>query len=297
MIRADFRIVLFTTILALLFLASCQKNNLQPGIPAFITVESLGLTTDYSIQGSNSHKITDVWVYVDDQSIGAFEIPATIPVLKEGTGTLRLQPGIKLNGIASTRIPNPFYKPIIINNFNFIPDSIIKVGGTSIYYENVAFAWMEDFEGVSISIDTTSKSKTKMVLTPSGTDQTFEGAHSGKIELDSDHNLFEGASFQAFALPTDGTPVAIEMDYKNNSMFTVGIFAQSASQIIQDPVIYLNPKDDWNKIYINLTNKLWQDSQDILDYKIFFGAVLQGDETEATILIDNIKLIYRRIGK
>ena len=76
-------------------------------------------------------------------------------------------------------------------------------------------------------------------------------------------------------------------------MFTVGIFAQSSSQIIQDPLIYLNPKADWNKIYINLTNKLWVTSDDIVDFKIFFGALLQDGETEAVILIDNIKLIYR----
>ena len=29
-----------------------------------------------SDQGSNTHKITDVWVYVNDQFLGAFEIPA-----------------------------------------------------------------------------------------------------------------------------------------------------------------------------------------------------------------------------
>ncbi len=293
MIRADFRTVFSTIVLALFFLTSCQKNNLQPGIPAFIKVESLGLTTDYSIEGTNSHKITDVWVYVDDQSIGAFEMPATIPVLKNGEGVLKLQPGIKINGIATTRIPNPFYKPIIINNFNFVSDSIIKVGGNTTYWESVTFVWQEDFEGVAISIDTTSKSETKMVLTPTGTDQTFEGAHSGKIVLDEDHNIYEGASFEAYELPTDGTPVILEMDYKNTAMFTVGIFAQSSSQIIQDPLIYLNPKDDWNKIYINLTNKLWVTSDDIIDFKIFFGALLQDNETEAVILIDNIKLIYR----
>jgi hypothetical protein len=297
MVRGDYRILSLTALLIFGFLASCQKNDLKPGIPSFIEVTTLDLQTDYSIQGTDSQKITDVWVFVDDQSIGAFEIsehPAVIPILKEGTGTLRLEAGIKINGISATRIPNPFYKPIIIENFNFLPDSIIQVSGTTTYWETVTFVWMEDFEGVSISVDTTSKSKADMVLTPSGTDLTFEGSHSGRIILDEDHDLYEGASFEAFELPTDGTPVVLEMNYKTNSMFTVGIFAQTASQIIQDPLIYLNPKDEWNKIYINLTNKLWQTSDDVIDFKIFFGAILQSDATEAEILIDNIKLIYRK---
>jgi hypothetical protein len=132
-----------------------------------------------------------------------------------------------------------------------------------------------------------------MELTPSGSNQTFEGSHSGIIVLNEDTPLYEGASFEAFVLPADGTPVVLEMNYKTNTMFTVGIFAQTATQIIQDPIIYLNPKAEWNKIYINLTNKLWQTSEDVIDFKIFFGAVFQEDVEEAEILIDNIKLIYR----
>lgn len=293
MFRVLFRIVFLAIIPLLVFLASCQKNDLKPGIPAFIQVDTLFLNTDYTIQGTKSHKITDVWVYVDDQSIGAFEMPAIIPILKEGTGTLRLEAGIKINGISATRIPNPFYKPIMINNFNFVPDSVVKVTGTTTYWETVTFVWKEDFEGVAISIDTTSKSDTNMELTPSGSNQTFEGSHSGIIVLTEDAPLYEGASFEAFVLPADGTPVVLEMNYKTNTMFTVGIFAQTATQIIQDPLIYLNPKAEWNKIYINLTNKLWQTSDDVIDFKIFFGSVFQDDVEEAEILIDNIKLIYR----
>lgn len=131
-----------------------------------------------------------------------------------------------------------------------------------------------------------------MVFTETGSPETFEGGHSGKIVLDAEMDYYEGASYEAFDLPTDGTAVFMEMHYKCNNILVVGIFAQNASQIIQDPVIYINPRDQWNKIYINLTNKL-QTYDDALDFKIFFGAIYDSPDEEAVILIDNIKVMYR----
>jgi len=50
--------------LSLLLLYSCNKE--EP-IPAYIHIDKIDLKTNYSIQGSNSHKIIDAWIYVDDQ--------------------------------------------------------------------------------------------------------------------------------------------------------------------------------------------------------------------------------------
>lgn len=280
------------SLLILIGITSCKKNNLEPGIPAFIQVDTITFQTMYVDQGTSFQKITDVWVFADDQTIGAFEMPCLVPILKNVPGKLRLEAGIKLNGISSTRVPNPFFKPIIIEDFNYVPDSVVIANFGTEYYETVVFAWKEDFEGVSISIDTTSKSTANIVLTEPGISETFEGNHSGKIILDSINNYYEGASFEAFNLPTDGSPVFLEMNYKCNNMLVIGIFAQDASQIIQDPVIYLNPRDDWNKIYINLTNKL-KDYSNALDFKIFFGAIYDSPDDQTVILMDNIKLMYR----
>jgi hypothetical protein len=283
---------LFLSLIPVIFFSSCRKENLKPGIPAWITVDTIAFQTVYVDQGTAMQKITDVWVFVNDQSIGAFQLPATIPILKEGTGELRLEAGIMLNGISTTRLPNMFFKPVIYEDFNFVPDSTVLVSPETEYWETVHFVWKEDFDAMSVSIDTTAKSKTNIVLTEPGSDETFQGEHSGKIVLDSVHNFYEGASFTAFQLPTNGKPVFLEMNYKCNNMLVVGIFAQNTSQIIQQPVIFINPKDHWNKIYINLTSEL-QKHSDALDFKIFFGAVFSTQDEQAVILMDNIKLIYR----
>jgi len=291
MVKVLIKTVIFFLII-LVGVTSCKQEDLEPGIPAYILVDTITCSTVFVDQGTSQQKFSDVWVYADDVTIGAFEMPAYVPILKEGPGKLRLEPGIKLNGIASTRVPNPFFEPVIIEDFNFIPDSLILANFNVEYWETTFFVWKEDFDGVAISIDSTSKSTTNIVLTEEGTDETFEGNHSGKIVLDSINNYYEGATFQAYDLPKDGSPVFLEMHYKCNNILVVGLFAQNSSEIIQDPVIFINPKEDWNKIYINLTNKL-KEYSNALDFKIFFGAYYDTPDEEAVLLMDNIKLMYR----
>ena len=111
----------------LLVQTSCEKFSGDQTIPAYISIDSIYLQTDYSLEGSNSQNITDAWVYVDDYLIGTFQLPARFPVLRQGTHTLSVIPGIKKNGIASTRITYPFYSTIT-QSVNLVPDSTINVG-------------------------------------------------------------------------------------------------------------------------------------------------------------------------
>lgn len=81
-------------------------------MPSYLYIEKIGLNTQYE-QGTASHKITDAWVYVDETLIGAFELPATIPILTEGLKKITIRPGIKLNGISNTRAIYPYFTPIV----------------------------------------------------------------------------------------------------------------------------------------------------------------------------------------
>ncbi|MBE0639949.1 MAG: hypothetical protein IH598_15635 [Bacteroidales bacterium] len=282
---------IFLIATAVVLFTACQDDNLKPGVPALVKVENFNLTTNYAVQGTNSHKITDVWVFADDQTIGVFELPAVIPILKDGPGKLRIEGGIKLNGIKTTRANNPFFEPVIIDAFSFIPDSIITVDPSTTYRASTVFVWMEDFENAVISLDTTRlNSEVNIIKTTIG--EGFEGNYSGLVELTGENDVFEAASFDSFELPTTGDPVFLELNYKNDYTFSVGIFSQTPSQIIKKEIIYLLPQSDWNKIYINLTETL-KNSQDAVDFKIFFRTMLPNDMEAADIYLDNIKLMYR----
>lgn len=273
-----------------LLFTSCKDENLKPGIPAFVHVEPFQFETNYSLEGSNRQQIKDVWVFADGATIGVFQLPANIPVLKEGLGELRLEAGIELNGIATTRVNNPFFEPYVINDFEFIPDSVISVSPSSFYRESTKMVWIEDFEDPSISLDTTNLGGSAKIFRVQGSD-VFEGTHSGKVVLDSEHQVFEAATFDSYILPVNGQPVLLEMNYKNDHFFSVGIIEESVSQIIKTEIIILYQSEDWNKIYINLTNSVRASSA--LGFKILIRSYITDEESEANIFLDNLKLMYR----
>ena len=284
-------------VVALLFLSifSCNKFEGDQTVPAYISIDTINLNTDYFSQGSNSHNITDAWVYVNDQLIGAFELPATIPILARGKQKLEIRPGIKLNGIGGTRVPYPFYQPYTVQDFNFIEDSIRKINPVTSYYNTVGYAWLEDFEGTSISLSKTAQSDTSIYkTTPINNPEAFLSefsSYSGIVNLTPDKNSFKIASFNAFILPGNGSPVMLEVDYKCDRSFGVGMFASISGTIVDIPLIVVNKSETWNKIYINLGPNISAYTS-ASDFKVYFESSVF-DDNEASYYFDNIKLIYR----
>lgn len=272
----------------LLFFSSCDFFDPQEKIPAYIHIENIGFSTT-SEQGSSSSNITDAWVYVDDQLIGAFELPATFPVLFEGTHTIKVKPGIKLNGISESRTINPFYTTYTAT-VNLIPDSIINLTPSSTYYSSVIFAWKEGFEDGGISLEKTYRSDTTIEKTSDIT-KKFEGDYSGIANVDSTHDFFECKTSASYVLPKTGSAVFLEMNYKNNVEFSVGIFANATGTSVQHELLVLNPTAVWKKIYINLTGKVSTEAS-ANSFQIFFGCQKPAGVANGEILIDNIKLLH-----
>ncbi len=273
---------------------SCEIYNPSEEIPYYVHIDKIDVTTNYSGQGSNSDKITDAWVYIDGDIIGAFEMPVTFPILKQGNHSISIKAGIKINGIAATRGIYPFYKPIV-QDINLIGNKVINLSDTSAnyctttsYYDDITFAWKEDFEDPGMTLVKTDNSDTIISRT---SDDVFEGSYSGAIYLDAERPFFEAKTSDAFVLPKGGSPVFLEFNYKTNNKINVGIFSNFSTQSIQHNILIINTTDKWSKIYINLTDNI-SDDYNAINYNIFFGAQKQDDVSEAIILLDNIKLVH-----
>ena len=281
--------VLTMIISMVIFFSACSEENLEPGIPTFVSLDQVTFSTNPS-QGTPLQNISDAWVFANGVTIGVFEMPVKVPVLVSGKGELRIEPGIKLNGIATTRVNNPFWEPIVINNFNFISDSIVEVDLHSTYRESTIFAWIENFEEIPLSLDTAALGgKAAITRTAEG---AISGSYAGIIHLDGQHKTFEAATFGAYTLPVDGRPVLLEMHYKNTTPFSVGIIAETFSQVIKKEIIVLYPQQEWNKIYINLTDKL-RESSDARTFKVLIRSYIDANDEQHTIHLDNLKLMHR----
>jgi len=288
---------LFFTIISIAimgFFYSCELVNPTENIPSYIHIDSIALTTkNHPEYGSSSHKITDAWIYVDDQLIGAFQLPATVPVLNSGTHTVTIKPGIKVNGIAGTRAIYPFYTTFTSSE-NLKTKSIITINPTLTYNSYTDFAWMENFEDGGISLIKTSVSDTIIKQTSDST-KVFEGNFSGIINLDANKSFFQCETASSYGLPSGGdNPVFLEMNYKANQVFLVGLFANNSitGEVQRLEVLYINPTTNWNKIYINLKTALEMTTISNPIYKVFVEAQYSSTVSTTEILLDNLKLVY-----
>ena len=271
--------------------ASCEKFSGDQTIPAYLSIDSIYLTTDYYSQGTASQKITDAWVTVDDEFIGAFELPAKFPVLKNGKHKVTVYPGVKKDGIAATRISYNFYSPIM-KDVKFAPDSTSRIGILKTTYQSTAlFPWREDFDQVGLSLDTTTRSTAWIQHTPVGSPLTFEGNHSGLVVLDSLHDFFECQTHLEYVIPS--APVFLEMNFNTTNTLNVGVFTYGSTSLYQTPVITLLPtKGAWKKIYIDLTTTLNAYSG-MLTYRVYLGTFKDAGLKQSTILLDNFKVVTR----
>ncbi len=268
---------------------SCNKE--EP-IPSYIHIGKINLNTapDGS-QGSNSQKILDAWVYINDNLVGAFETPCTFPVLYAGSHNVKIYAGIKENGIAETRIAYPFYDRFE-KDITLTQGQIDTISPTVTYVQGIMFQWIEDFEGVSHGIckaDGTSLDSIMTITTSSS--EIFEGTASGKVSITS--GTYFGMTCSKYTLPKSGASVFLEMNYNCNTQFNVGIVGYNAGGGIElqpTTALTLLPTIGWNKVYVNLSNEV-AGAITSTKFAIFFSMRKNPDLPSSYFYLDNVKLI------
>ena len=118
----------------LLFLSSCSIIDPEEQIPAYLEINSFELTTTPA-QGENSAQITEAWVFVNDLSLGIYELPATVPVLELGSQNITIFPVIRENGRPSTPIIYPLYRRYE-TTLELMANQTINIQPTTTYQSN-----------------------------------------------------------------------------------------------------------------------------------------------------------------
>jgi hypothetical protein len=283
------------------FLGSCNLYNPAEPVPSFIHIQKIDLVTDPLTEGSNSSKITDAWVYIDGNLLGAYELPVTLPALAEGTHELLIKAGIKVNGISATRAPYPFYDSYK-QTITLTRGATLTVSPTVHYTSGINWGspnlWKEDFEdSVGITLDTSaSGTDTNMYHRYIGIGATspevFEERGSGVVYLDHSNTFFEyWSSVPPFVLPRGDAPVFLELNYRCNYDFVIGVFAHSSAGSEKIKVINIHPSANWNKIYVYLSPTIAR-AGNVNDYNIFFGMLNNSGNDDIYLNLDNIKLIH-----
>jgi hypothetical protein len=271
---------------------SCNLINREEEIPSYIAIDTIRLNANTVLQGSASSKITDAWIYVDDQLVGAFELPCKIPVLAAGEHKISVGAGVMVNGLTALRAPYPFYRFYSENSINLNEGEVREIEPVVTYFDSLQFAFMANFDDLSGSkLEAAGASDTTIALV-SNPELVFEGAGSMLAALYRDSGFIEFQMVEPVELPKQGTTVYLELNYKTTHILNVGLKANyTSSGTVSAPLVSLNPSTEWNKIYINLTRQVSQQIN-AANYRVYFYAPKPAGSGKMELFIDNMKIVY-----
>lgn len=275
--------LLFLNFVLILFFTGCKKY--QPAPEAFfIKPKYLNVSTSAG-QGTSSHKITDLFLYVNGKYQGAYAYGNLLPIVSYGESVhIDVFAGIKNNGINETTITWTFYDKI---SFDTLVEKgkTIERGFTFKYNPGVNFLWIEDFDGPGISLirSTPTSPSTSLNIVSSG--ENFEGK-SAMFELPSNFLLGQFETAIDYTIPLGNPNVYLELNYKCDLELEIGL----TDGIDLKKAITLNVKPEWNKIYIQLAEAANREPAPTKQ-KIYFLAKNPNQINNARVWLDNIKLI------
>lgn len=276
-----------------ILLGGCDLEDEQ--IPSYIHMEPWVFTAADG-EGGTTSKITEAWVYVGEELLGAYTLPATFPVLASGELQVRCDPGIYDNGLRVSPELYPFYNRYS-TTVTLTPGEVTNITPVSSYDADVAeFRFLETFEtGNSMTVDLDNNGNTAVLVTEDP-NEVRDGARSGVILLDADNRIAEVAATLGAQLPQNNLPVYIEMDYKSDASFLVGLYgvnADGTTDRLYHPMEFF-PKSTWNKVYINFTTEVQSYQEQYDEYKVLILGALPDSLQSGRMYLDNIKLITQK---
>ena len=272
---------------------SCNVINPAEDIPAYIHIDEFEMISQPGF-GSTSEKISEIWVYANAGFIGAYDLPANIPVISSGMTDLSFRAGIRDNGIASTRVQYPFYEPYDID-LNLSPEKTDTVTPQFTYKADLPeLPLLDDFESGTFFNDT-DDSQAEFELTQLD-DEVFEGNQSGKVFMDENSTIFRAESEVFMELPSN-RQAYIEMDYKCDNSFAIGLKAYDNGESTKNLALILKETTDesgqaqWNKIYIALL-PITSINPNAEYFELYLESLKDEGNSTATLYFDNIKVIH-----
>lgn len=275
----------------MIFFGSCDLINPEESVPSFIHIDEFSFSAAPG-EGTSSQKITEVWVYSNGQMLGAYDLPAHIPVLDEGSSQVTIFAGIKNNGISSTRIRYPFYTSFD-TTLQFNPGSEIVLKPRFFYRDDISID-QYDFENNTNPFGEIGTSDIGLTNI-SDAELVFEGDHSGYAYLADGNNQVLVRTSDVLQL-TPGKVTFLELNYSTNNTLAAGLYSFQSGTEKKNLAVLINPTTEsigtpvWNKIYIDL-GLIPSQNINADHFEIYFEAVADTPGKTVEVFLDNVKLV------
>ena len=272
-------------IFIMFFISGCGMFDSTDPVPMFLELDSATFEARPGEGGSTS-KIQDASVFVDGNTVGVFELPATVPILSnDGQVDVSILAGIRNNGQQLKPKEYPFYNPL---NFqlDFQELETVPLELNYNYNENIAFDLLENFESTNVFGKDLDADSTTFLFR---SQDALYGQYCGQMDVPADA-LFLQTTFETKPTNVFGfSQVYLEMDYKCSIMFIVGYTGIDDSGVESTDFFYVfREQPEWDKIYIDLSSQL--NGNQFVSYQLIIAGA--PDQPAGSIWVDNVKLAY-----
>lgn len=274
-----------------MLIGGCNIINPSEPVPTYIRIDSFNvLQTDPSRTGSTSHSITSAWVYFNNQTVGVFDVPGTIPIIANSVGQVQIRPGVTFAGIKNYETTYPFYS---FDTFSIspAPSQIIKHMPEVRYIADAKFPYVESFDlgNTFTKVNNALTTDTSITRIDKNTnpDKVFEGSGSGYIYLTSVHPTSENINNDGF--PITRGEVFLEVNYKCDVSFEIGLQTTVSGNIHYEYIAGAKASSEWKKLYISLTDFVSKNKGTA--YRTMIKTKLPDGQTTGYVLLDNIKVV------
>jgi hypothetical protein len=276
---------------------SCQLIDRPEQTPAWIQIDSIQLVDNPNAnEGSLSENITDGWVFINEEMVGIFELPATIPILDEGQRRLLVGPGIKVSTISTLRDNYLFFEGHE-QDVDLVPGETLRIEPITRYRDPAGayeYRLIDDFEDGLLNVETTEASDAQIFRT-TNPDYVFEGSGSGLLEINDTVNAV-AIRTEDMQLPQRGKAVFLEMDYYTDYPLVVGLYVNNG-QLRDQNIDYLtlNPLEEegirFRKAYVSLTSTLAQAVNPQTVYIYLAPDIGANGGADGKVILDNLKVM------
>ena len=269
-----------------LFWSGCHIINPSEPTPTYIHVDSFLFKGNLQ-HITTSHQINTVWIYYNDNLIGTFDLPCTIPVITTGaSGTLTFAPGVEVDGMNNNLSGYAFYTLDTLT-LATQPGKTVTYEPKTGFYSDVKIQVISNFDfGLTNLVQCAGD--VPIITDTSAADQ-YEGPGVGSITLSAVGDSSVDSTSNSFAIPY-GETAFLELNYKSSVQFYVGIQSNIAG-LTSTPfyVAAFNPNSQWQKVYIALQD--FVATYTGATYTFYIKAMLPDGGSSGKLLLDNIQIV------
>jgi hypothetical protein len=264
----------------------CEKAK----APAYLHIPAWDFDSQPG-QGTESQKITELWVYQNEQLLGIYSTPANIPIIDLDRSKIQILAGIKNNGLSDSRIRYPFFQSVD-TTLSFSPEQTVTWTPKFGYDDNVDVEEL-GFESGNFLLEMPGNNGDFTAVTDPSI--VFEGNRCGKGVLTSGQSklFYKDDVNREF---TAGDYYFLEMNYSCNNRFSVGLIVTEATGETKEFVLSINPTQQtdgvpvWNKIYVDFGSVPLRYLQAI-HYEFYVEAVPDVFGKPVEVYLDNLKWV------